>query len=106
MIKLLIAIIIAGGGYFAGSHVQKKKCRTQTELLLLKNDKLLNDLTDLAISFDSLKTLPPKVDTIIEVVTDIQIKIDTFVLIGKNVLANTDTIKHEIRELRNEIKNE
>ena len=106
MIELLIAIIIAGGGYFVGVHSQKKKCEARTELLLSKNDKLLNDLTNLTISYDSLKTLPPKVDTIIEVMTDIQIQIDTFVLIGKNVLANTDTIKHELREFRNEIKNE
>lgn len=111
LVALLIALGSFGGGVAVGVSQQKKKCNKElTEIvkesnlrtiemlakidslqgyadtLNLKADSLLRNTAVLNDKLDSLQNLPPKVDTLI--------------FTSKEILLNTDTIKKDVRYLK------
>lgn len=97
--EVIVAILILlgsfGGGIFVGKTKADKK-HDKVVLSLLEQSKEKSD--KMYIKLDSLKNLPAKVDTVRLVVDRVEYKTDTLILIGIDVLANTDTIKSELRE--------
>jgi hypothetical protein len=108
LIGLLIALAMAGGGftggYFAGKIPAEKRCDKR---VMTMNDTLqvVNERTaHISAIADSLACLPTKVDTVTLIVTKIESKTDTLILLEKNtyeavkeIRDNVDTIKQEFR---------
>lgn len=105
MAEIIIALLIAaasfGGGAWVGASQQKKKCNKElTEIVKESNLRTI----EMSAKIDSLQNLPAKVDTLIFHTETIIEKTDTLILIAKETLLNTDSIKFELRDFRHEFE--
>ena len=91
-IAILISLgVTFGGGFLLGTSKQK----TKTELII-EQSKV--EIDKVSLKLDSLKNVPAKIDTIIEIQKVIEFKTDNLILINKDIYQNTDTIKKELRQ--------
>lgn len=111
ILTLVFIIALSMGGGYIGA---KKKHLKDIERLKIEQSEIIEKLEieaigrakRLQLSIDSLQALPAKVDTVVVTVTRVEQKTDTLILISKDILLNTDTIKQEVRRLQNETKRE
>ena len=97
--EVIVAILVILGSFGGGFVIGKNKADA-------KHDKAILSLLDeqkeqskvMYLKLDSLKNLPAKVDTVRIVVDRVEHKTDTLILISRDVYANTDTIKNELRQ--------
>ena len=103
---ITLVIIIAtslGGGYYGG----RKKAQREGEREKIEFQERINSLEQDGIarvkrlqhSIDSLQGLPANVDPVITVVTKVERNTDTLILLSKDILINTDTIKRDLKQL-------
>ena len=98
IIGVLISIIIGvGGGGTAGFFIGKQYGNRGVELQL---NRQAVDLSRANAKLDSLQALPAKVDTIVEKITLVEVKTDTLILISKQILDNTETIKQDVKTIK------
>ncbi len=91
-IIILISLTLSfGGGLWLGTAKQK----TKTELII-EQSKI--EIDKISLKLDSLKNVPAKIDTVIEIQKVIEFKNDTLILMNKDIYQNTDTIKQELRQ--------
>jgi hypothetical protein len=98
ILAVLISIGVFGGGFFVGQNKADKE-HDKVVLSLIEESKEQNDR--MYTKLDSLKHLPSKIDTVRFAVDRVEYKTDTLILISKEVFANTDTIKNELRQYIN-----
>lgn len=97
-IVILISLgVTFGGGFWLGTAKQK----TKTELII-EQSKI--EIDKVSLKLDSLKNVPAKIDTVIEIQKVIEFKTDTLILMNKDIYQNTDTIKKELRQFINKGK--
>ncbi len=97
LIWLLITLASFGGGAWFGTSQQKKKCDKEVIQRLTVANTIQAEMSN---KIDSLQKLPAKVDTVIETVKIIEYKTDTLILIAKETFLNTDSIKKDVRYLK------
>lgn len=91
IIALLISLGVSfGGGYYVGTSRQKAKTD-----LLIEQSKI--EIDKVSLKLDSLKNVPAKIDTVILRQIEIVHRVDTLILLNKDIYQNTDTIKRELR---------
>ena len=91
-IAILISLGVSfGGGYYVGTSRQKAKTD-----LLIEQSKI--EIDKVSLKLDSLKNVPAKIDTVIQIQKVIEFKTDTLILMNKDIYQNTDTIKKELRQ--------
>lgn len=91
-IAVLISLTLSfGGGLWLGTA--KEKARTS---VLIEQSKL--EIDKVSLKLDSLRNVPAKIDTVIQIQKVIEFKTDTLILINKDIYQNTDTIKKELRQ--------
>lgn len=97
--EVIIAIIILlgsfGGGFSIGKNNSDKK-HDRAVLSLIEKQKEQSD--KMYLKLDSLKNIPAKIDTVRIKVDSLIYKTDTLILMNKDIYANTDTIKNELRQ--------
>ena len=91
-IAILISLTLSfGGGLWLGKSKQKKK----TELIIEQSKA---EIDKVSLKLDSLRNVPAKIDTVIQIQKVIEFKTDTLILVNKDIYQNTDTIKKELRQ--------
>ena len=91
IIAVLISLGVSfGGGYWVGTS--KQKVRSD---LLIEQSKI--EIDKVSLKLDSLKNVPAKIDTVILRQIEIVHRVDTLILLNKDIYQNTDTIKNELR---------
>ena len=99
-VAILISLGVAfGGGFWLGTA--KEKARTS---VLIEQSKI--EIDKVSLKLDSLKNVPAKIDTVIEIQKVIEFKTDTLILMNKDIYQNTDTIKKELRQFIKEGKSD
>lgn len=94
IISILILLGSFGGGFVIGKNKADAK-HDKAILSLLDEQKEQSQV--MYLKLDSLKNLPAKIDTVRLVVDRVEYKTDTLILMNKDIYANTDTIKNELR---------
>ncbi len=97
-IAVLISLSVSfGGGYYVGASRQKAKTD-----LLIEQSKI--EIDKVSLKLDSLRNVPAKIDTVILRQIEIVHRVDTLILLNKDIYQNTDTIKKELRQFVNKGK--
>jgi len=114
--EIIVALALLFGGAYAGSSYQKNKCDEELQEVLeessIKIDSVKSNLDSANIKLDSLKfnldNTNSKLDSTNSSLVDannkldslqsLPAKTDTLILLNKDILLNTDTIKVELRE--------
>lgn len=97
-IVILISLgVTFGGGFWLGTAKQK----TKTELII-EQSKI--EIDKVSLKLDSLRNVPAKIDTVILRQIEIVHRVDTLILLNKDIYQNTDTIKKELRQFVNKGK--
>ena len=103
ILAFFIALVLGlGGGAAGGVHFAKQK---QNAELNAKIDLQHTQLIDANAKLDSLQALPAKVDTVYKVVTKIEERTDTLILVSKEILDNTKEIKADVKDMKKVICN-
>ncbi len=91
IIAVLISLGVSfGGGYYVGTSKQKARSDVLIEQSKLEIDKVI-------LKLDSLRNVPAKIDTVILRQIETVHRVDTPILLNKDIYQNTDTIKNELR---------
>ena len=105
MIELILIIALSfGGGFFTSKTLKNKKAIQTIEQQHKDLKKLYTLSEEMTAKIDSLQSLPAKVDTVVKVVTRVEKSVDTLILLNKDIFLNVDTIKKEVREVKDDIK--
>lgn len=97
-IAVLISLGVSfGGGYYVGASRQKAKTD-----LLIEQSKI--EIDKVSLKLDSLRNVPAKIDTVVLRQIEIVHRVDTLILLNKDIYQNTDTIKKELRQFVNKGK--
>lgn len=94
IISILILLGSFGGGFVIGKNKADAK-HDKAILSLLEQQKEQSKV--MYLKLDSLRNLPAKIDTVLVKVDSLIYKTDTLILMNKDIYANTDTIKNELR---------
>ena len=103
--EVIVAILVILGSFGGGLKIGKDRADKKHDkvvLSLLEEQKIKSNA--MYSKLDSLKNLPAKVDTVRLTIDRVEYKTDTLILMNKDIYANTDTIKIELRQLRKEMK--
>lgn len=115
MVEVIVALTLLFGGAYGGSQYQKNKCNEELQEVMEVNnnrlDSVKSDLSTANYKLDSvninLMYANSKLDSVgsnlsdandkLDSLQSLPVKVDTLVLLNKDILMNTDTIKTELR---------
>ena len=104
-IAFLIAVLVAGGGGFAGGALYKKKQNVKEITEISETTKKLEfELIEANQKLDSLKSVPAKIDTIRKTITKVETKTDTLIMTSTQILQNTEIIKSAVFRIEEKIE--
>ena len=94
IISILILLGSFGGGFVIGKNKADAK---HNKAILSLLDEQKEQSKAMYLKLDSLKNLPAKIKIVTVKVDSLIYKTDTLILMNKDIYANTDTIKNELR---------